>query len=246
MRIRSTIAVATAGALVCLGFTGAGVGVASAEPRDPMHAPHWIDDPYAPHDTSGNLLRVGTAVGGLRVDGRDYSSLGLMAALGRRLGRLSVDAEYIQLVLEQDRVSSVGRVHQLAAVGRFDVVRLGPHVVGRNSMIGVFAEAGVARTFYRYAAPGVDEAPRAVPADNSRSQLQVGGGLLLDHRLEQPLGFPSRIGWQLAWHLVTSRRTARDPMVSCRGCTAAPASGSGEVEAYDRALLVTSTLDFTW
>lgn len=246
MTVRTTIGTATRGAMVWLVFTGAGVGVASANPSSPIAARHWVDDPYAPHVTDGTLLRVGSAVGGVRVDSRRYTGVGAMVALGRRVGRLSFDAEYTQLILQQTGPASleIGRAHQLAAVGRIDVVRLGPHVVGGNSMIALFAEGGLARTIYRYAMPGFGEPPRAVPKDNSRNQVEVGVGVFLDHRLEQPLGFPNRIGWQLGWRMAASPRATRDAMVACRGCIAAPTTEPAE--AYDAEMLLTSTLGFTW
>ncbi|MCE9571908.1 MAG: hypothetical protein K8W52_02010 [Deltaproteobacteria bacterium] len=221
--------------------------MALANPSSPIARRHWVDDPYAPHVTEGTLLRVGSAVGGVRVDSRKYTGIGGMIALGRRQGRLSFDAEYTMLVLQDPGPSSIelGRAHQLAAVGRVDVLRLGPHIVGGNSMIALFTEAGLARTFYRYAMPRYGETPREVPADNSRTQVEVGMGLFLDHRLEQPLGFPNRIGWQLGWRLAASPRATRDEMVACRGCIASP-NPTTPVEAYDTEMLLTSTLDFTW
>jgi hypothetical protein len=249
MTVRTTISSAVRGAMVLLAFTGAGVGVAFADPSPVTHK-NWVDDPYTPHVTDGHLLRFGTAVGPVRVDDRHYTGIGPTIAFGHRQGRFSFDGEFTELLLQAPGTGSIelGAAHQFAAIARFEPLRFGPHMVGGNSLLSIYGEGGLVRTIYQYFQPSLSEAPRAVPQNNSRSQVEVGMGLLLDHRLEQPLGFPNRIGWQLGWRLVTSPRATRDTMVACRGCIAAPvpAASSQHVDTYDTEMLLTSTLDFTW
>src|SRR5215212_2282130 len=79
-------------AVVCLGFTGS--GVAWAESRRPAG---YVEDPMAPHDTSGTTARVGTAVGFIYGEQLDVLALGMTAAAGQRWGRLTVEAEYSYL-----------------------------------------------------------------------------------------------------------------------------------------------------
>jgi hypothetical protein len=244
--------------VVLLAFTGSGVAAAqppqdtpSSAPTAPQEVEHknWVDDPYGPHVTEGTFLRFGTAVGPVTVDQRRYTALGAVIALGRRVGIFSFDVEFDYLGLQDPGPSSVvyGHAHNLALVGRMDVLRLGSDVIGANSMIAFYMEGALQRTMYRYDLPQVGDTPRAVPTDSGRTQAAVGFGALLDHRLEQPLGFPNRIGWQLGWRLATSPRDEHDPMLACRGClefTTTPPPMMSRV--YDTELLVTSTLDFTW
>ena len=69
-------------AIVCLGFTGSGVGWA-----DPPHTADYVEDPMAPHHTTGNTARLGTSVGFLygdpaNKDAGAATALGLTAAGG--------------------------------------------------------------------------------------------------------------------------------------------------------------------
>jgi hypothetical protein len=252
--------------VVLLAFTGSGVAAAQApqdtppQPRaiDPTPPPdrapsqvahrNWVDDPYEPDVTDGTFLRVGTAVGSFTVDQRKYTVLGAVISLGRRVGRFSFDFELDRLQLQDSRPTSIilGNATNLAMVGRFDVLRLGPRVVGANSMVAFYAEGAVQRTMYHYDRPQDGEAPRAVPDDSGRTQAAVGFGAILDHRLEQPLGFPNRFGWQLGWRLATQPRDSHDPMVACRGCLAAQQQTPMTSRDYDTEVILTSTLDFTW
>ena len=246
---------AACGATVLLAFTGAGVAVAQPPPGETrpeapqVEHPNWIEDPYAPHVTNGTLLQFGTAVGPVTIDQRRYTALGAVIALGKRVGRFTFDVEYDYLTLQDPGPSSVvyGRAQNLALVGRVDLLRFGSNVVGANSMVAFYAEGALERTAYHYYLPSVDDAPRAVPDDNGRTQAAVGFGVMLDHRLEQPLGFPNRVGWQLGWRLASSPRDQHDNMIICRGCTplvSEPTMMTSRI--YDKELIVTSTLNFTW
>ena len=253
MSVKSTRRSAATGAAVLLVFTGAGVAVAQPPPGETEPQPpqvehrNWVDDPYAPHVTDGTILRFGSAVGKFKIDERRYTGIGAVIAAGRRVGRFSIAIEYSYLHLQDPGPSqtSYGRAQDLALVGRIDLLRLGPQIVGANSMIAFYGEGVIEQSAYHYYQPQYGDDPRAVPEDNSRAKAAVGFGAMLDHRLEQPLGFPNRFGWTLGWRLATSPRDAHDPMVACRGCLAAmqPEMTS---RTYDTELIVSSTLDFTW
>ncbi|HTJ46077.1 MAG TPA: hypothetical protein VL463_28425 [Kofleriaceae bacterium] len=193
------------------------------------------------------MLRFGSAVGKLHVDQRTYTAIGAVIAAGRRVGRFSFALEYSYLHLQDPgpAETSYGRLQDLALVGRVDVLRLGPEIIGANSMVAFYGEGVIEQSAYHYDQPSYGDDPRAVPEDNSRAKAAVGFGAMLDHRLEQPLGFPNRFGWTLGWRLATSPRDSHDPMVACRGCLA---SMQPEMTSriYDTELIVTSTLDFTW
>ena len=251
---------AAIGPLVWLAFTGAGVVAAdpsqeappsetpAATPAPQVSHINWVDDPYAPHNTDGTLLRFGTAVGGWTVDQRKYSAIGAVIALGRRVGPFSFEVEYDVLALEDPRpnLSTVyARAQDLALVGRVDLLRFGPHVVGENSMVAIYAEGAVEQTMYHYYQPGLLDMPRAVPGDNSRAQAAIGFGAMLDHRLEEPLGFPNRLGWRLGWRVASTPRAEHDAMTSCQRCLSVRMPEMTN-RIYDTELTVTSTLDFTW
>lgn len=230
-----------------LAFTGAGVAVAEAPPSA-VSTQGWIDDPYQPHDTTGTNLRVGSAVGYLVHDGKAYTALGGAIALGPRLGRFTVEADFLYVDLSAPGPSDLhyGDAERLGIMGRYDVLRLGPRVIGANSLLAIYAELGAARQWHHWSRPGDREPQREVPIDSSLSTGVVGFGLNLDHRLEQPRGFPRRVGWQLGWQLTSSQTRAPDPMVICRGPSCVAAPSRPREAARDTALLVTSTIAVTW
>jgi hypothetical protein len=228
-----------------LGFTLPAVAWAD-EPQPGTD--HWVENPYAPHDTTGPNLRLGSAVGYVVHDAAQYTALGPTLALGPRLGRLTFEATYLYAALSAPGPSDLtyGSVQRLGVMARADVVRLGSHQVGPNSMLALYAEAGVAQQRYHFDHPVVSEHSRVLPADESRPTAVLGFGLNLDHRLEQPRGFPVRVGWQLGWQLTTEQRHEMSPAIECRGteCVARAAETPGT--ARDASLLVTSTLAVTW
>jgi hypothetical protein len=229
-------------------FTGADVAVAEAPPDALRDHPTWVDDPYAPHDTSGANLRFGSAVGHLVHDGKTYTALGGAVAAGPRLGRFTLEADYLYLALTEPGPSSLryGTAQRFGAMARVDVIRLGSRWLGANSMLAIYAEAGAARQWHSWRRPGALEAPRAVPVDRAAHLGVVGFGLNLDHRLEKPLGFPTRVGWQLGWQLTSTQTRAADPMITCRGVMCAAAPVPDATPRRNTALLVTSTVAFTW
>jgi hypothetical protein len=230
-----------------LSFTGARLAVAE-EPPSEVATKGWIDDPYQPHDTSGTNARVGSAVGYLVHDGRAYTAVGGALAVGPRLGRFTLEADFLYLDLSAPGPSTLhyGNAERLGIMGRVDVLRVGPRVIGANSLLAFYAEAGAARQWHNWSRPGDRDPQREVPIDGAIATGVVGFGLNLDHRLEQPRGFPRRVGWQLGWQLTSSRTKAPDPMVVCRGSSCIAAPVHMRESGRDTALLVTSTIAVTW
>jgi hypothetical protein len=233
--------------VLCLGFTGAGTAWAD-ESQDV-----WIEDPYQPHDATGAEVRIGSLVGILALDGQEYTGLGGAVAVGHRWDRLAIDAEYGYMTLTERGPSTYrfGVAHELGIDVRYDVIRLGPRIVGPNSMVGVYVEGRVARQIRDPdSIPGVAEGSERVRMPGgSSNQVAAGFGFVFDHRLEQPRGFPNRVGWQLGWRVVGTPRPAPDSFVSCRGSECVAERGSShpmDVGVDETSLIVGSSLDFTW
>lgn len=233
--------------LLCLGFTLPATAVAD-EARPPPPPDRWIEDPYEPHDTTGANLRAGSAAGWVVHDDETYTALGAAVSVGPRIGRYTLEAGYVYAELSEPGPSSLahGNLHRLSVNGRADLVRLGSHSLGPNSMLALYGEVGLARQLHHWYRPAVGQAQRVVPVDAGRSLAVFGFGLNLDHRLEQPRGFPSRVGWQLGWQLTASDQQAAGNTVLCRGpeCVAGPTVM--RPPGRDVSLLVTSTIAFTW
>jgi hypothetical protein len=240
--------------LVCLGFTGA--HVAWAEPALPNKADYYVEDPYAPHNTSGSEARLGTVVGFLYGQPQDVLAIGLTAAGGYRFGRLTLESELSYFNLQTrgtvmtplgpgDGDIHLGSGERLGALARLDVIRLGPHVVGPNSLLSIYIEGGAATAWNHWSKPSSNEAPRIVPDDTKRVEGQVGFGLMLDHRLQEPIGFPHRIAWFLGWRLAMS---PHEPMSAtiCRGVSCRPVTMPEDTSYVDRSMLFQSSLAFTF
>jgi len=232
-------------ALVWLAITGPRVGWA-----DPAHV-DWVEDPYAPHVTRGTTARLGTAVGFLYGEPLDVLAIGATAALGQRFGRLTIESELAYLALQTKDGTSrrLGDAERLGVVARYDVVRIGPRWVGGNSLAAIYVEGGAAVAWNHWYAPAGDEPARVVPDDTKRVEGQVGFGVSLDHRLQEPIGFPHRVGWFLGWRLAMSPR-ASDLSVTCRSssttCRVAETMPPPEARWIDRSMLFQSSLAVTW
>lgn len=227
-------------AAVCLGITAPGVGW--AEPA------HWVADPYAPHHTSGNTLRFGSAIGFLYGEGIAVTALGATAAFGHRFGRLTVEAEFNYLQLQSRGTGQrIGDGERLGVVGRLEVLRLGSEWVGANSMLAIYAEGGAAVAWNHWDSPA---SQMRVPDDTKRVEGQFGFGILLDHRLEQPIGFPHRVGWFLGWRLAALPATLEATPVcrtqgsSCR--VVSPLPPAERDRDLVRSMLFQSSLAMTW
>lgn len=228
---------------LCLAFTG--TTVAWANP--PTRPEDYVEDPMAPHNTTGNAARVGTAVGYIYGERQDVFALGLTAAAGHRWGRLTLEAEYTYLKFQKAGPSSLqlGEGDRLGVVTRFDFLRLGSKTVGANSLLSLYVEGGAAVAWNHWYQPNWDEAMRLVPEDTKRVEAQVGFGVQLDHRLQEPIGFPRRVGWFLGWRMAFAPHETEAASI-CRGATCAPAPMMPHDRYTDRSMLFQSSLQFTW
>lgn len=230
---------------VCLGFTGPGVAWADS-PRSPRSA-SYAEDPMAPHNTTGTTARVGTAVGFIYGERVDVLALGGTVAVGHRWGRLTVEAEYAYLGFQVKGPSSLalGDGQRLGVLGRFDVIRVGSRIVGGNSLLSVYAEGGAGVAWNDWYRPAYDEASRVVPQDSKRVEGQAGFGIEIDHRLQEPIGFPHRIGWFLGWRVALSPHETEVASI-CRGESCRPAPMMPHDRFTDRSMLFQSSLAVTW
>jgi hypothetical protein len=239
-------------ACVCLPFTGTHVGWAGPAPSPPDF---YVEDPYAPHITNGSTARLGTAVGyifsptaaSMPNAPTDVLALGLTAAVGQRWNRFAVEAEYAYLdfqVLGADN-THLGTGHRLGVMGRLDVIRLGPHVVGPNSLLSLYVEGGAATAWNYWSRPEWNQPSRVVPDDTKRVEGQVGFGVMLDHRLQEPIGFPRRVGWFLGWRVAMSPHQAMTGSI-CRGVECRPVPMMEDNQLVDRSMLFQSSLEFTF
>lgn len=257
--------------VVCLGFTGGHVAWADDaqftpqddQPRDTgvaqlAHPDLYIEDPYAPHDTTGSEARLGTLVGFVYAGTpQDVVALGLSAAAGYRFGRLTLESELDAYELRTrgeimtplglgEGDINIGHGERLSAMARFDVVRLGSHVVGQNSLLALYVEVGGGVEWNSWSQPNTNEAARVVPDDTKRTIGQFGFGIALDHRLQEPIGFPHRIAWLLGWRMAVSPHA---PMTGteCRGTSCAVVTMEDDSSSYvDRSTLFQSSLAFTF
>lgn len=232
----------------CLAFTGAAVAWADPATVDPATV-DYVEDPMAPHKTTGSTARLGTAVGFLQGEAVEATALGLVAAGGHRWGRLSLEAEYGYFDLSARGADSttLGDAQRLGVVARLEVIRLGSHIVGANSMLAVYVEGGAGVAWNDWYRPASDEAPRIVPADSKRVEGQVGFGVMIDHRLQEPIGFPRRIGWFLGWRLAMTPHNDGIAAV-CRGVSCKPMVSTPDMDdrLVDRSMLFQSALFVTW
>jgi len=238
--------------IVCLGVTGQRAGWADPAHVDLVHADlahaDWVDDPYAPHVTRGTTVRLGSAVGFLYGGPSDITAFGATTAVGQRFGRLTIESELDYLALQTKGSESVrlGDAERLGVVARFDVLRIGPRWVGGNSLLAFYVEGGAAVAWNHWYQPTAAEPMREVPEDTKRVEGQVGFGVALDHRLQEPIGFPHRVGWFLGWRLALSP-TAADAAPVCRGtaCRTVVQAMSGD-RVTERSMLFQSSLAVTW
>src|SRR5439155_316432 len=96
---------------------------------------------------------------------------------------------------------TLGDAERLGVIARFDVIRIGSERVGPNSMVAVYVEGGAAVAWNHWYAATAKQAMRVVPDDTRGVEGQAGFGIEIDHRLQEPIGFPHRIGWFLGWRV---------------------------------------------
>lgn len=242
-------------AIVCLAITGRGAswaGPAQGEPAGDPERRDWVDNPYAPHVTLGSTVRLGTAVGFLQGEPIDTLAIGMAAAIGQRFGRLAIEAEAAAFSLRARGASdlTLGNAERLGPIARFDVIRIGSNHVGPNSMLAVYVEGGAAVAWNHWYQPTDRQPPRVVPDDTRRVEGQVGFGIELDHRLQQPIGFPHRIGWFLGWRLALSPVSGPDTAcrtvdTSCR-TVSSPMPPASSPSVVERSMVFQSSLSVTW
>jgi hypothetical protein len=229
-------------AIVCLAFTGSHVAWADGATPD-----YYIEDPYAPHHTTGSTARLGTAVGFLYHEAVDVTAVGADTAIGYRFGRLTLEAEYQYLGFQVRGAdpTPLGRGQRLGTLARFDVLRLGSRIVGQNSLFALYVEGGIGTSWNHWYRPAYYEASRVVPDDTRRTEGQVGFGISIDHRLQEPIGFPHRVAWFLGWRMGMS---PHEPMSAsiCRGVACKPIVMMDEERYVDRSMLFQSSMQFTF
>jgi hypothetical protein len=229
-------------AAVCLAFTGAGVAWADRTTPD-----FYIDDPYAPHKTTGSTARIGTAVGFLYHEAVDVTAVGLDTAIGYRFGRLAIESEYKYLTFQVRGPDStrLGHGQRLGMLARFDVIRLGSRIVGANSLLALYVEGGAGTAWNHWYREASAQAGRLIPDDTRRVEGQVGFGIAIDHRLQEPIGFPHRVGWFLGWRMtMTPHQTMTGTL--CRGVACRPVVMMEEGRLIDRSMLFQSSMSFTF
>ena len=228
------------------------VAAADPAPRPDL----YVEDPYAPHDTSGTTASVGTMVGFLYGLPQDVSELGLTAAAGQRWGRFAIEAElaYYDLEAESTYMTplgetsgnvGIGRGERVAVIGRLDVLRFGSHYVGPNSMAAIYVEGGAASEWVQFT-KSLDDGLR--PDNTHRVEGVVGVGLMLDHRLQEPIGFPHRIAWFLGLRMAVSPHQAMEATV-CRSdssCAREEMPGEDNAGPTDQSMVFQSSLAFTF
>jgi hypothetical protein len=228
-------------AYLLLSFTGSGIA--------------WADESqeaYVPQDTG---VRGGTVVGYSSFNGDEYLTLGAAFAVGHRFGRITIEAEYDYLTLQSGGDQSVvlGTAHRLGVNARVDILRVGRRFVGKNSRVVLWGELGVGRQYTDWAAGAVDPTLSRPDRDALSRQIgamdqapprpdaAVGFGWLLDHRFDQPRGFPARVGWQFGWRITGAEQLASiTPVLACTDDCMSPESPA------DVSLLVSSSLLFSW
>jgi hypothetical protein len=228
--------------LVCLGVTGSGVAWADPARSD------YVEDPMAPHVTKGTTARLGTVVGTVHTERVDATAVGLSSAVGQRWGRLAIESEYAYLQFQERGPSSLplGDGHRLGVLARFDVLRLGPSVVGGNSLLSVYIEGGAGVAWNRWFRPASNQESRVVPDDTKHAEGLAGFGVELDHRLQEPIGFPRRIGWFLGWRMSFAPHAQGLASICRGGSSCRPAPMMAATTYTDRTMLFQSSLSVTW
>jgi hypothetical protein len=227
--------------------------LAWADPRPDL----YVEDPYAPHNTSGSLASLGTMVGFLYGLPQSISELGVVASAGERWGRFSLQVEgaYYDLEAESTYMTGlgptsgnvgIGRGERIAVLGRLEVLRFDSRWIGPNSLAAVYVEGGAASEWVQFTSP-LDNGFR--PDNTHRIEGVVGAGLMLDHRLQEPIGFPHRIAWFLGLRLAVSPHEAMTTTVCRTESTCAREEMPGEPTdsgPVDQSMIFQSSLAFTF
>jgi hypothetical protein len=236
-------AVATIAVSVCATFT-----VTSRQALAGPASSDYIENPYLAHKTDGSMFRAGSIVQEVYSEHQNIMALGGTMALGRRLSRFTFEAEY-GYVHYQDTSNdtlALGHGHRIGANARFDVVRLGSNIMGPNSMLAVFVELGVGKTWNSWLAPVADSRTRMMQSDNQRFEQTAGVGIMLDHRLQEPIGFPRRVAWFLGWRAAFAPHDS-EPVAVCKGVVCKPVTTTEPTsKLVDTSIALQSSLAFTF
>lgn len=225
--------------------------LAAADPADQLKI-DYVEDPYAPHVTNGSTLRLGTSVGFIHNEriGTGVLSLGGTLSGGERFGRLALEAELALAKLSSSGTgepdAEVGTQQRLGVIARFDVVRFDSHVAGPNSMAAIYLEGGAAQVWTQWLRPAAgDTATRMVPDNSGRVEGEVGFGVMIEHRLQEPITVPRRVAWFLGWRMGFAPHEAEDASI-CRGQSCLTALPMPDATYTDRTVLFQSSMQVTW
>jgi len=231
-------------AALCACFTG--IAPARAGEAQGIRA---FDDPD-PLPPDGLALRAGTAVGWLRLGGLGYTVLGADVGAGLRLGRITVEATYAYLGIQERGPSALalGHIQRVGAAGRLELLRLGRRWVGPRAWVAAYAEVAAGRRWYAWYAAADPATARRTPAGIGRNDLAAGTGFVIEHLAGRGPGVPARFGWQLGWQLASVPPPANDD--ACHG-TARCSDRSRRTSPVaapvaDAALVVTSSFYLSW
>ena len=230
-----------AAVLVCLGFTGSGVAWA-----DPSTVDRLVPTTQ-PQSEYGATVRAGTAVGFIYGAPADVLALGGTVAVGQRLGRLGIEAEYTYLAFEgtgivmtpfgpEDTDVTIGSGHRLDLMARFDALRFGPTTDGNRALVTLYVEGGVGAAWNRWSHAPTGDPGQVIPDDSRRTEGQAGFGVMI---------FPHRVAWLLGWRLAFS---PHQPMTGseCRGTSCRSVMMTDQGKYIDDSMLFVSSLEFTF
>ena len=193
----------------------------------------------APHNTVGPALTFGSIVGFTEYRGAPATTVGWFASVGHRFHRLTIESQLDVAAMREYRNFEAdydGRLIRLGVHARWDVFRMTRRFADANSMLAIAAQAGVGRQRATW-----------ISGDTfARTDTMIGAIMLIDHRFQKPLGFPSRVGFHLGWRVFATPPTKHRPTLfaPCKkngGCMPAE-----PVSRVDLGLLVSAGLMFTW
>ena len=226
---------------VCLGFTGTHVVWGDPTPVDGL-----VPTPH-PNADFGTSVRAGTSVGFIYGAPEDVLAVGFTTAIGQRFGRLGLEAEYSFLEFEshgtvmtafgpEDSDVSIGHGQRLALLARYDLLRFGPTVDQRRSLVTFYVEGGVAKAWNHWSGPSAADPGRLIPDDTRRTEGQAGFGIMI---------FPHRVAWLLGWRFAFS---PHEPMTGsvCRGTSCQSVVMTDSSQYVDDSMLFQSSLEFTF
>ncbi|HTR50471.1 MAG TPA: hypothetical protein VMJ10_07155 [Kofleriaceae bacterium] len=199
-----------------------------------------------PNADHGSSVRVGTAAGFIYGAPSDVLALGVSAAAGQRFGRLVIEGEYSYLAFRTNGTTltalgyqngdiGIGHGQRLDLMARFDLVRFGPTIDKRRSLVTFYVEGGAGTAWNYWDKPSGGDS-RVVPADTKRTEGQGGFGIMI---------FPHRVAWLLGWRFAVA---PHEPMLAaeCRGVSCSEMMPTDSGGYVDTSMLFQSSLEFTF